>query len=133
MAENTVADPTLGRRAQMFPILTPAQVERIANLGQRRPVKAGDIVFEVGERDTSFFVVLRGKLAILRPMDGREELITVHGPGEFTGEINMLSNRVALVRGRVTEDGEVVVLDRERLRALVQRDSELSEILMRAF
>jgi len=37
------------------------------------------------------------------------------------------------VQGRVVEDGEVVVVDREHLRALVQRDSELSEILMRAF
>jgi thioredoxin reductase (NADPH) len=128
-----MADPYLERRAQMFPTLTPAQVERVAKLGVRRKVKAGDVVFETGERDTGFFVVLSGRLEILRPVNGREELVAVHGPGEFTGEINMLSGRVTLVRGRVTEDGELVVVDREHLRSLVQRDSELSEILMRAF
>ena len=58
----------------------------------------------------------------------------MHGPGQFTGEINMLSARRSLVRGRVTSDGsELIVVDREDLRTLVQRDSELSEILMRAF
>src|SRR5213076_2185417 len=63
----------------------------------------------------------------------REERITVHGPGEFTGEINMLSARRNLVRGRAIGDASIVVVDREHLRALVQRDFELSEILMRAF
>jgi thioredoxin reductase (NADPH) len=63
----------------------------------------------------------------------REEPVVLHGPGQFTGEINMLSARRSLVRGRAVADGSVIVVDREHLRALVQRDSELSEILMRAF
>jgi thioredoxin reductase (NADPH) len=78
-------------------------------------------------------VVIEGAVEIVRPLDGREEQITVHRPGEFTGEINMLSARRTLVRGRALGDGSIVVVDREHLRALVQRDFELSEILMRAF
>ena len=57
----------------------------------------------------------------------------MHGPGQFTGEVNMLSGRRALVRSRATEAGEVIELDREHLLALVQTDSELGEIIMRAF
>ena len=126
-------DSTPDRRAQMFPRLTPAQIDRIASLGQRRRVRAGEVMFEVGDRDTAFFVVISGELEILRPMGDHEERVVLQGPGEFTGEINMLSGRRALVRGRIAQDGEVVVVDREHLRALVQRDSQLSEILMRAF
>ena len=37
------------------------------------------------------------------------------------------------MRIRATEPGEVIELERDRLLALVQTDSELSEILMRAF
>jgi thioredoxin reductase (NADPH) len=37
------------------------------------------------------------------------------------------------VRGRVTADGAVIAVDRDALRTLVQRDLELSEVLMRAF
>ncbi|HEY2899679.1 MAG TPA: FAD-dependent oxidoreductase [Polyangia bacterium] len=126
-------DIYLGRRAQMFPVLTAEQIKRICHLGQRRTVKAGELVFEVGDAQTAFFVVVDGAIEVLRPMDGHEERVTIHRAGEFTGEINMLSGRRALVRGRVIEDGELVMLDREHLRTLVQRDSELSEILMRAF
>jgi len=78
-------------------------------------------------------VVIEGAVDIVRPIDRREERITVHGPGEFTGEINMLSARRNLVRARALGDGSIVVVDREHLRALVQKDFELSEILMRAF
>ena len=45
----------------------------------------------------------------------------------------MLSGRPALARARVLEEGEVIEVSREQLLLLVQTDSELSEILMRAF
>ena len=128
-----MVDSTPERYEHMFPRLTGAQVERISSLGTRRKVKAGEVVFEVGDRDTAFFVVLEGALEVLRPVVGGEERVVLHGPGAFTGEINMLSGRRALVRGRVARDGELVVVDREHLRILVQRDAEISEILMRAF
>ena len=62
-----------------------------------------------------------------------ERLVTVYGPGQFTGEVNMLSGRPVLARARASEAGEVIELDRERLIALVQTDSEIGEIIMRAF
>ena len=45
----------------------------------------------------------------------------------------MLSGRPSLVRARATEPGEVIELDRAQLMSLVQNDSELSDIFMRAF
>jgi len=128
-----MSDPYVDRRHQMFPRLTPTQVDRISAVGERRSVRAGEVLFELGEQNISFFVVIEGAVAIVRPVDGHEEQIVVHGPGEFTGEINMLSARRGLARGRAVADGSVVVVDREHLRVLVQRDFELSEILMRAF
>jgi len=128
-----MSDPYVDRRHQMFPRLTPAQLDRISALGERRRVRAGEVLFEPGEQNIRFFVVIEGAVAIVRLVDGREEEITVLGPGEFTGEINMLSARRGLVRGRAVVDGLVVVVEREHLRVLVQRDFELSEILMRAF
>jgi thioredoxin reductase (NADPH) len=115
-------DPYLDRRHQMFPKLTPAQIDRVSSVGERRSVRSGEVLFELGEQNTRFFVIIEGAVEIVRPIDGGEEQITVHGPGEFTGEINMLSARRTLVRARALGDGSIVVVDREHLRALVQRD-----------
>jgi thioredoxin reductase (NADPH) len=127
-----MANP-LERAAQMFPQLTPAQIDRIASVGRRSEVQAGELLFELGEQNTRFFVVLAGAIELVQPVGNHEEPIIVLGPGQFTGEINMLSARRSLVRARTAAASTVIALDRDDLRRLVQRDSEVSEILMRAF
>jgi thioredoxin reductase (NADPH) len=127
-----MANP-MERAAQMFPQLTQAQIDRIANVGRRREVQAGEVVVELGEQNTGFFLVLTGALEIVNPVGALEEPIIVLGPGQFTGEINMLSARRSLVRARAAAASTVIAMDRDDLRGLVQRDSQLSEILMRAF
>jgi thioredoxin reductase (NADPH) len=123
----------MDRREQMYPRLTDAQISRISGEGQQRSVRAGELLFEPGDRNGDLFVVISGGIEIVRPVAGREEPITVLGPGQFTGELNMLSARVTLARGRVATEGSVIALDRDGIRSVVQRDPELSEILLRAF
>lgn len=118
---------------RLFPTLTPAQVARIALHGKTRTVAAGEVLVEQGAAQVPFFVIISGHIEIVRPAGETETPIVVHGPGEFTGETNMLSGRRSLVRARATEPGEVVELSRERMLSLVQIDAELSEIVMRAF
>jgi thioredoxin reductase (NADPH) len=121
------------RREQMFPEFTAAQIERLRPLGECRHVAAGTVLFEQGDATPSFYVVISGTLEIVQPVDGREIPITVHTKGQFTGEANMLSGRRTLVRGRMREEGDLLVMTPETLRKVVQTDSELSEILLRAF
>jgi thioredoxin reductase (NADPH) len=121
------------RTAQMFPKLTPAQIERISSIGHRREVRDGEVLYDVGDQNTRFFVVLSGGIDVVRQIGDLEEPLIQQHEGEFTGEINMLSARRSLVRARAMGDGTLIEVDRDGLRNLVQRDSELSEILMRAF
>lgn len=93
----------------------------------------GEVLVEQGDQATKFFVVASGEVEIVRPTCDAEEIVVVHHAGQFLGEVNLLAGRRALARARVREAGEVIELSRERLLALVQTDSELSEILMRAF
>ncbi|MGH9523238.1 MAG: FAD-dependent oxidoreductase [Terriglobales bacterium] len=123
----------LDAATQTFPVLTPAQIARVAAHGRVRPIHAGEVLVEQGDKVVPFFVVTSGEIEIVRPSGSTETHVTSHGPGHFTGEVNMISGRRTLVRMRVTRDGEVIELDRDRLLALIQTDAELSEILMRAF
>jgi thioredoxin reductase (NADPH) len=118
----------------VFPTLTDAQIARIAAHGGRRAVADGEVLVEVGDGSIPFFVLLNGELQAVRPLqDGREETVVTHGPGQFTGESNMITGRRALVRVRATKASEVVQLTREQLQTVIQTDPELSAILMRAF
>src|SRR5512133_3208315 len=118
---------------QIFPKLTPAQIHRIAARGHMRAMERGEVFYEQGESAASFFVVVSGELEVIRPSGGVETLVTVHGSGQFTGEVGTLSGRRTLFRVRATEPGNVIELDRQHMLALMQSDAELGEILTRAF
>jgi thioredoxin reductase (NADPH) len=118
-----------------FPVLSAGQIDRIRPFGTVRETKAGEILFEQGDEVIRFYVLLSGHMEIVQPArEGEGEiLVAEHVPGEFTGEVTMISGRRSLVRGRITKAGQVLEVTPEHLRALIQADAELSEILMRAF
>ncbi len=120
-------------RGEAFPALTAEQIDRLRPTSKVRHVNVGDILFEPGDIDIPFFVLLSGRMDIVQPDRQGERLIVTHAAGEFTGEITMISGRSSLARGRVTEAGEFLEMSSGDLRAVVARDAELSEILMRAF
>jgi thioredoxin reductase (NADPH) len=120
-------------RGEAFPVLTAEQISRIRPLSKVRTVEAGEILFEPGDSDIPFFVLLSGSMEIVQPGMQGERPIVNHEAGGFTGEITMISGRRCLVRGRVTSAGEFLEMTNTELRTLVARDADLSEIFMRAF
>ena len=119
--------------ALVFPTLKPAQIERVAAQGRVRQVRPGEVLIEAGEKDAPFFVIKTGQVEVVQPSGATEKPVALFLPGQFTGEISILFGRRILVRVRAKEAGEVIEIDREHLLELVQTDSELSEIFMRAF
>jgi thioredoxin reductase (NADPH) len=124
---------TNSRIEKIFPKLTPAQIGRIAAHGRTRSVQPGDVLIEQGDTSVPFFVVITGEVEIMGRYGASETIITVHGPGEFTGDVNMLSGRRMVVQARVAKAGKVIELNHEQMLNLIQTDTELSDILMRAF
>ena len=128
-----IASGTDSRLNDMSPTLTAAQIARMAAHGQVRKVQRGEVLVEAGELTSRLFVVNAGQIEIVRWEKETEEIVAVYRPGMFTGEVNMLSGRRGLAQIRAGEAGEVIEVDRVDLLSLVQTDSELSDILMRAF
>jgi thioredoxin reductase (NADPH) len=135
MTDNEQTTPPLpgAKPDEMFPALTAEQQARVAAHGRVRQVEENETVVEANAEANRFFVVVIGQLNLLRVSADREEVVAVCRPGMFTGELNVLSGRRGLVRIRAAEASELIEIDREPLMALVQTDSELSDIFLRAF
>jgi thioredoxin reductase (NADPH) len=118
---------------QIFPKLTSPQISRIAALGHTRATERGEVLCEQGDSAAPFFVVVSGELEVVRPSGAVETLVTIHRSGQFTGEVGTLSGRRNMFRVRAIEPGNVIELDRQHMLALIQSDTELCEILTRAF
>src|SRR4051812_48542073 len=123
----------VGDRDRIFPRLTPEQLGRLAARGSIRRFSAGEVLIESSVPLDRFYAVKEGAVDILRPMTSGEELVVVHTAGHFIGDVHTLSGRRSIVRARARTDGTAIELSRESLLHLIQVDSELSTILMRAF
>ncbi len=121
------------RHAETFPTLTERQIARMRSAGHERTLAAGEILFDQGDEGATFCVILEGAIQVVHPDASGEHPVTIHAPGGFTGELNILAGRRSLLRGRALGPTRVLELDRAGLRAVVSSDAEISELLMRAF
>jgi thioredoxin reductase (NADPH) len=127
------SDP-YAREAQTFPHLTPEMLARLAPYGHEERLAAGTLLFERGQRSVDFFVVLAGSVEIYdHDQDGRVNVFTVHGERQFTGELDLFNNREILVSGRAGAHSRVLRVKRADFRRMVTAETDIGEIIMRAF
>jgi thioredoxin reductase (NADPH) len=116
-----------------YPRLTQEQIAALSRYGMRRRTTAGEILFHEGDERYDFFVVLEGTVAIVQGYGGENRLIAVHGPGRFLGELSLLTGQAAFFTAVMREDGEVLQVPVEQLRALVTQDAAIGDLILRAY
>src|SRR6476619_5903421 len=116
-----------------FPRLSRAQIDALRRWGHVRPIAPGDVLFQEGDRGFSFYVILEGAVEIDEQSRGKPHQVTVHEPGEFTGDVDTRSGRDELVTGRATIPGEVLELASAAFRQAVDALPEIGEIVLKAF
>ncbi len=133
IVENIIRKDPYERSDEMQPILSAEAIAQVQRFGTVEQVEQGAVLFDIGDQLTRFIVVLSGALAI--EVDGCTETTTIveHRRGAFTGEIDMFSNRRAVVRGRCVEPGEMIFVERDAFRRLLATHADLSELITRAF
>jgi thioredoxin reductase (NADPH) len=132
-AELDPSDP-YAREAQTFPRLSEEMTARVASYGVEERMPAGTIVFSRGQRGIDFFLVIEGNIEIYEIDEcGQERVFFVEREHQFTGELNLFNNRQTLLSGRAGVDSRVVRVKRADFRRLVSTESDIGEIIMRAF
>jgi thioredoxin reductase (NADPH) len=116
-----------------FPTLSDADIAGFARFGAERPIAQGEILFAEGDRGFCFFVVLAGTVEIVEHSSGVERLVATHPAKTFTGDVDQLTGRSALVTARVSEAGRVLQLGAAALRQAVEALPELGERVLKAF
>ena len=117
--------------ATLFPRLTAAQIEQLAEGGEILSRSPGDVLFEQGQRDTPFFVVLSGAIDIIDRQPDGDHYFTQCQRGTFAADISMFTGEPTLARGVIAEESSILVLPPDALRTLVAGSTELGDLLLR--
>lgn len=122
------------RYAQMFPVLTEEDIQRVRRFGRLSHFATGEFLYRAGSLCPGMFLVLSGKVRIVgRDGLGHERVLhTYTQRGEFTSDVTQLSNKPAVVDARVIEDVEAVLVRPDELSAMMISEADLGETIMRA-
>ena len=101
-------------------------------MAQLRSVRSGEVLYEPSCPDVPLFIVVDGTVSISRAGED-EKVLAIRESGQFTGEMSLISGNRPLATARVTQDGAVLELTREKVLSLMAKDTEVGEILMGAF
>ena len=108
------------------PTLTREHIDRIRSVAQLRSVRSGEALYEPSCPDVPLFVVLDGTVSFSRTGEV-EKVLAVREAGQFTGEMSVISGNRSLLTARVTEDGAVLELTREKVLSLWRRIQSLGK------
>ena len=116
-----------------FPRLDAAAIAALATIATVRQFRDGEPLFEAGEQRGGFFVVLAGAVEIVDRSSDEPRTVTVHQPGEFTGDIDILSRRRPVVSAVARGDTEVLHIPSTDIRRIIGERPDLGEIVLNAF
>jgi thioredoxin reductase (NADPH) len=122
-------------RAVAFPVLDEKQIVEIGRCTgvSLRQYRAGEKLFEVGDRDFKFFAIKSGEVEIVDESADAPKTIAVHTPGEFTGDVAHLTGRPSVVSAVARTDCEVYEVSADGVREILNRCPDLGDIILQAF
>lgn len=120
-----------------FPKLDEDDLRQIEQLATCQSYNDGDEILKFGQSDIDLFIIERGSVDILNPMND-DKLIVTHDEGMFIGDIDLLTRRPIIFRAIARGDGSggptrVLCVPNDKLRTLLNTVPRVGEKLLVAF
>jgi thioredoxin reductase (NADPH) len=115
------------------PRLSEADIAALSRHATRVRLADGEPLFQAGERRGGFFVVLQGAVEVVDRSGGETRTVAVHGPGQFTGDIDILTRRRPVVGAVARGATELLEVSPSDVRRLIGERPSLGDTILRAF
>ena len=96
-----------------------------------RTAKAGEILFRAGDTGSEMFVVRSGAVRIVVESRGKEKTLAVLGPGEFIGEMSILTDQPRSATAIVEKEADLLVVGVRVLEEMIVHNTEIALRLIR--
>ncbi len=119
--------PEALRNAQLFAGLHPDVLGKVAGAASARDCQAGESVFTEGDPAAGFYVVLKGRVKVVKlGPDGREHILRFVGPGQQFAEAAAFSGQRYPASAQASTDCRLAFFERGRFRRLIADDLDLA-------
>src|SRR4051812_23208745 len=122
--------PDLGDEV-LFPRLSDAKLEWLAERGERRGFEPGEVLYEHAVRDAPFYIIEKGLVEFVDRKPGKDVYVAQADSGTFIGDIAIFTGEPTISACVAVEPTDVIVFNRQKLRKMVARWPEFGEHIFR--
>ncbi|OQA23326.1 MAG: Cyclic nucleotide-gated potassium channel [Chloroflexi bacterium ADurb.Bin360] len=126
-------DSTALKNIPLFAYLSDAELAQLHPVLTERRLKAGDILFNMGDLGEELFIVREGRVAIYSPnpeTPGNEQPIRIFDPGEALGEMALIDRQPRSLSARALEPAVLLALTGKEFHRLLGAHPELALSVM---
>lgn len=118
----------------IFNHLDQESMAKIATKANHRELKRGEYLYQAGDEDDSVYIVHRGQVRVFHLSEGgKEQLIRVLNPGEFTGEWTIFSSDTYHENfAEATRNSNICAINKDDLQELLNEYPEISMKILQA-
>ena len=122
-----INDENVVRKAPLFSALDDAASATLRESMRAEKVSKGNTLFKEGDAGDRLFVVVEGKLKLgTTSTDGRENLLTILGPGDMFGELSLFDPGPRTATATAVTDARLLSLSNDKVIGWVTQHPNVS-------
>ncbi len=124
---NEQADEATVRRAPLFTALDDSAAHDLRSAMTAIKIKKGEDLFLEGDDGDHLYVIIDGKIKLgTKSVDGRENLLSILGPGEMFGELSLFDPGPRTSTATAVTDARLLSLGHDQVIPWVKEHPEVS-------
>ena len=117
------------QRVPMFSELPPVELKQVAAVAWENFYTEGDLIARQGETGDAMFIIVEGEVKVYT--EGTNEELAVRGPGEYVGEMSIISQEPRMASLRAAGDVRMPCIGQKEFEGIIRERPETSLAVMR--
>lgn len=113
-----------------FDALSPAALRELAVRGLERRYQARQVLFRAGQPSPGVFLVLEGRVRVVRDGPARRQVVHTEGPGATLAEVPLFDEGLLPATAVATLPTRCLVFGRQAIAAAISRDPRFAMFLL---
>jgi HEAT repeat protein len=120
------------REIPIFADLSPEDLKLIAETAREEWYPQNTVIFHQGDEGNMMFVIVKGRLQVVRLVNGTEQVLAQRSAGDFVGEMAIIESTQRSATLRTQTDVRVLAIDGETFKGILRERPNVSFAVLRS-
>ncbi|MCI0772730.1 MAG: cyclic nucleotide-binding domain-containing protein, partial [Chloroflexi bacterium] len=120
------------QRVPLFANLPPGELKQVAAIAYEHVFSEDDVIARQGEQGDEMYIIVDGEVRVLAELErGKTEELALRGPGEYVGEMSIISQEPRMASLRAVGDVRMLCIGQKEFEGIIRERPETSLAVIR--